>query len=451
MTKRIFVSISCLVAVLIAVGCTKEGPMGPPGTAGLGTVEGVATVWEDLELNSKNATVDPSGVTIQLEGTEFSATTDVAGSYKIEGVPAGVYTIVAFKDSASAEGYGTVKRYNFFVGGGISHFSPDIARKTKPPTNVRAESIGLEGQPGVLVFWDPANPNLSYRYTVWYSSDPDLEPKTSATTRDGSLAFIPSYMLPEGETLYFGVTADNGISYIDQTTGEEVAPTTSALSEPSNEVQIPSGSPTANFFSMVVGVITLWDDVYARSADLSGVAVVLEATDVWSGTLEETEYRAITDENGFYMIGDVPIGLYSITAWKEGYGKVRRYNFFAGRGVSYFSEDIARTADPPVNVRAEEAIVEGQSGIRVSWGSADSGRHHYFVWFAADTTSEQAQYVTSTSDSSVFVLYDGLPQGTLYFGVATDNNISYVDEPTGQTVFPTRSETRWANAVEIPS
>ena len=95
--------------------------------------------------------------------------------------------------------------------------------------------------------------------------------------------------------------------------------------------------------------------------------------------------------------------------------------------------------------------MDGQSGIRVSWESPDLGRHQYIVWIAADTGSEQAQYVTSTLDSSVFVLYDGLPQGTFYFGVAADNDISYVDEPTGQIVFPTRSETRWANAVEIPS
>jgi len=452
MTTHLFVSIS-LIIVLIAAGCTKEGPMGPPGTAGLGTVEGVVTVWEDLELNSKNSTVDPSGVIVQLEGTKFSATTEMDGSYKIEGIPAGVYTIVAFKDSASAEGYGTVKLFNFFVGGGTSHFSTDIARKTKPPTEVSVESIGLEGAPGVIVSWTSADPNLSHRYTVWYASDPNFERKSSAATREGTLAFIPSYRLPEGETLYFAVAADNGISYVDEATGEVVTPTTSDLSDPSNGIRIPSGTPITNYFSIVTGVITSWDDVSTLSADPSGVTVVLEITDVWSETLElrETEYRATTNQVGFYFLGDVPVGSYSITASKEGYGTVRRYNLFVGRGVSYFSADIAPKALPPAEVEAKETIVEDQSGIQVSWKSPDSGQHHYVVWCTPDTTSGQARYIANTSSSSVFILYDGLPEGALYFGVAADNDISYVDEKTGQLIFPTRSETTWADAVEIPS
>ena len=117
MTKRNFAGLSIIV-LLIAAGCTREGPMGPPGTAGLGAVEGVVTVWEDIAWNSKNSSVDPAGVTVVLEGTEFSATTDDFGAYKIEAIPAGVYVIMAFKDSASAEGFGTVKQTNFFVGGG---------------------------------------------------------------------------------------------------------------------------------------------------------------------------------------------------------------------------------------------------------------------------------------------------------------------------------------------
>ena len=452
MTKRNFAGLSIIV-LLIAAGCTREGPMGPPGTAGLGAVEGVVTVWEDIAWNSKNSSVDPAGVTVVLEGTEFSATTDDFGAYKIEAIPAGVYVIVAFKDSASAEGFGTVKQTNFFVGGGTSHFSIDVARKAKPPTEIEVGTLGLEGEPGVIVTWTPYDPNLSHRYTVWYASDPSFERKSSVVTREGTLAFIPSYMLPEGETIYFAVTADNGMSYVDKATGSVVAPTTSVLSGPSEGIQVPAGMPIANYFSAVAGAITSWDDVYAHSADPSGVTVVLETTDIWSETLdmEETEYRATTNEGGLYFIADVPVGLYSITASKEGYGTVRRYNLFVGRGVSYFSADIARKADAPVNVQADSTTLEGQSGIRVSWDAPDSGRHHYFVWCAADTSSGEAMVLGNTSGSSVFVLYEGLPEGTRYFGVASDNDISYLDEKTGQFVFPTRSETKWAsNAVEIP-
>ncbi|MCD6336367.1 MAG: hypothetical protein J7M27_13765 [Candidatus Latescibacteria bacterium] len=442
MTTRIFAGLS-LIAILIAAGCTREGPMGPPGTAGLGTVEGVVTVWEDIAWNSKNSSVDPAGVTVQLEGTEFSATTDNFGAYKIEAIPAGVYTIMAFKDSASAEGFGTVKQYNFFVGGGTSHFSPDLARKAKPPKDVRAGITVFEEIMYVLVLWTPADAGLTYRYTVWQASDTTFANKTKVGSREGGdRLFVPSYtLLPEareGDTVYFAVTADNDISYLDKSAGEIVFPTRSELSLPSNSVIVP-----ATYSTFVEGIVTVWDDLYTRSSDPSGVTVALIA---WGDTLAQEE----TDEYGHYLIRDVSVGIYSIVVSKKGYGTVRQDNFSVAGGVSYFSPDIARKADAPVNVQADSTTLEGQSGVRVSWDAPDSGRHHYFVWCTSDTSSGEATYLGNTSGSSVFISYEALPEDARYFGVAADNDISYRDERTGQFVFPSRSETKWVDSVDIP-
>ena len=455
MTKRNFARLSILV-LLIAAGCTRKTPM-EIETVGLGTVEGVITAWEDLSWNSKNSSVDPAGVTVVLEGTEFSATTDDFGAYKIEAIPAGVYVITAFKDSASAEGYGTVKQYNFGIGGGLSHFSPNIARKTKPPGNVEAVTYIFDGEPGIAVFWEPADPGLSHRYTVWQSPDSSFVKKERAATWEGGGesvgVFVSSQGLPAGETVYFALTAENDVSYINGSTGEEVFPTSSELSEPSDGIVVPAWMPPINrYYSFIEGTVSVWEDLYnlSPSSDHAGVIVALEILDLETGLFAWT-YFAETDEDGRYVIEDVPAGTYTVVAFKEGYGTVKEYNFNVLGGISYFSTSIALIADAPVNVQADSTTWEGQSGIRVSWDAPDSGRHLYFVWCTADTSSGEATYLGNTSGSSVSIPYEELPEGALYFGVATDNNIYYVDESTGQTVFPTRSETTWAsNTVEIP-
>lgn len=431
-------SIGLLLAV--ALSCTKEGPMGPPGTTPPGNLEGKVVVWEDIHLNSGNATVDPSGVTVELEGTEFKATTEIDGSYRIEDVPAGVYTIVVFKDSSSADGYGTVRKYNVFIGGGTTYYSPKIARKTQPPTNLQTHVLTFGGQPGVVITWDPPDPNLSYRYIVWQSPDASFEHKEQVAAREDNVAFIPSYMLHEEETVYFAVMTDNDVTYVDQTTGDEVFPCRSALSEPSDLLQAPSGGPLANLFSVVTGVISVWEDFVSRAPDASGITVALEVTNLSTGASEITPYQATTDANGFYLIEDVPIGVYTILAMKEGYGTVRRYNFFVGQGVSYFSTDIGRRATPPTGVQIQQITEDGESRVQLSWASPDADSHRYIVWVSTDESFARAQRLTITLDDSVSIPAGVLPSGTVYFAVAADNGISYVNEATGREVFPTMSE-----------
>ncbi len=242
MRETIFSLLFCFILAYIYACTGERGPQGPPGILDRGSVEGVVTVWEDYDLSSMNSSVAPSGVTIALEGTEFYGITDGEGRYTIEDVPAGVYVIVAFKDSSkSAEegGYGTSKQYNFVVGGGTSYYSPDIGKKAWIPKDVKAEAetVEVDGQDvvGIMVSWKPGNPELSHVYWVWRSPLKDLSTRelVTRTLRDS----VFNYNISPG-SYYYGVQADNDIRYFDEEKGEYVFPTQSPMSAPSNQIII---------------------------------------------------------------------------------------------------------------------------------------------------------------------------------------------------------------------
>ncbi len=219
-----------LVALTSTEGCFRgeQGPMGPPGLLTPGTVEGKVKLWKDYYHSEAEA----GGVEVCLEDLEelpeCRDTTEVDGTYSFEDVPAGVYTIVARK-----EGYGTMKQYNFSVGGGISYFSPNLYRVAQPPRSVTAEqdTIEIYGKltPAIKVSWVPADTTLWNMYWVYYSPEVSFD---EATLLGRVLTSRPSgifvYNLPAGD-YYFGVCADNGIYYVDETSGEIVFPTMSKL------------------------------------------------------------------------------------------------------------------------------------------------------------------------------------------------------------------------------
>ncbi|MCK4417826.1 MAG: carboxypeptidase regulatory-like domain-containing protein [Candidatus Latescibacteria bacterium] len=232
-----------LVALTSVGGCLKgeQGPMGPPGLLIPGTVEGKVKLWKDYY----NLEEEAAGVEISLETSledlgelpECRDTTEVDGTYSIEDIPAGIYTMVAQK-----EGYGTMKQYSFSVGGGTSYFSPDICRVAKAPASVTAEQgtieIDSELIPAIEVSWVPADTTLWNRYWIYYSTEVSFEDATfigQVVTSSPSGIFI--YNLSAGE-YYFGICADNGLYYVDETSGEVVFPTVSDLARTAESILV---------------------------------------------------------------------------------------------------------------------------------------------------------------------------------------------------------------------
>ncbi len=219
----------------IAVSACK-GSTGPEGLLTSGSVSGKITVWEDALTNSKNApTSIPAGdFTVTLSGDSTrSATTGPDGSFTINDVSAGTYIVETSKNPGSPIGYGTMKRYNFVVGGGNAFHSGDIGRKAPQPTNVSATLDSVAGTSGAMVAgirvaWDITPPSLqfpTFSYVLTFTS-----PTVGATVTilgSGALSDTTIVVGLPPQSYSVAVQGDISFGYVDESTGDTVFPTRS--------------------------------------------------------------------------------------------------------------------------------------------------------------------------------------------------------------------------------
>jgi hypothetical protein len=106
-----------IVIGILVSGCSKnENPLSVSSSDMSGTLGG----WVELADIDGGPVADAGGVSVTVEGTNYSATTTSDGQWSIGGLPAGTY-IVSFSKS----GYGTYKSIGHrHVGGGDSYLSP---------------------------------------------------------------------------------------------------------------------------------------------------------------------------------------------------------------------------------------------------------------------------------------------------------------------------------------
>jgi len=117
-----------LIIVLIVYSTGCKGDPGPAGPTMYGDIAG------NIFLYSDNGQVlkDNSGVTITLDGRQYSTQSLPNGTWKLSGVPAGIYDIVFSKP-----GYITYKEYGVqFVGGGTLFLYYRIWLSQIPPTTI---------------------------------------------------------------------------------------------------------------------------------------------------------------------------------------------------------------------------------------------------------------------------------------------------------------------------
>ena len=224
-----------LLGIIMFSGC--KGDTGPAGLVFPGTVSGKLIVWEDAFLNSLNSptTIGAGGFTISLVGGDSTrtATTGPDGSYSISNINAGTYTVEMSRDAFSTTGYGTMKRYNFFVGGGSSFHSGSIGRKAPKPNSVSASIDSVATTTGakvagIRVGWNitpPTTQFTTFSYLMTFQS-----PSVTATASvQGSGALKDTTIvvgLPTG-TYNVAVQSDIGFGYVDESIGSTVFPTRS--------------------------------------------------------------------------------------------------------------------------------------------------------------------------------------------------------------------------------
>ena len=232
-------------ALVIFTAC--KGSTGPPGLLSLGSVSGKVTVWEDAFLNSANSpsSIPAGGFTVKVVGDSTrSATTGPDGSYALSNVPAGTYVIEYSKNPDAANGYGTMKRYNFFVGGGDSFHSSSIGRKGPKPNTVTAalDSVTLTSGgsiAGIRVAWSITPPSAqfpTFAYLMTFQS-PSVG-ATATVVGTGALSDTSIVVgLPAG-TYSVSVQGDIGFGYVDESTGTNVFPARSAATTASTNVTL---------------------------------------------------------------------------------------------------------------------------------------------------------------------------------------------------------------------
>jgi hypothetical protein len=109
-----------LLSTILAAGAICLAACGgnpsDPGSRLTGNLHGVIEVLDECRSNTDGG---GAGVTITIEGTSFTTTTNANGAWEVKGLPAGTYTITYGKP-----GYFTEKVEGFqFVGGGDAYVS----------------------------------------------------------------------------------------------------------------------------------------------------------------------------------------------------------------------------------------------------------------------------------------------------------------------------------------
>ncbi|HRI19624.1 MAG TPA: carboxypeptidase-like regulatory domain-containing protein [Panacibacter sp.] len=84
-----------LISAMLIMGCSSSSV--PPVSSGKQKIIGAVNLYDDL-----NNSQSPDGMTVNINGTAFTAITDSSGRYTIANVPLGTYTL-----SYSKRGYGT--------------------------------------------------------------------------------------------------------------------------------------------------------------------------------------------------------------------------------------------------------------------------------------------------------------------------------------------------------
>lgn len=203
---------SFLIAVIFFY---LSGCMGDPGPAGptlSGDIAGRIYLYTDNGLRLQ----DNSGVQVSIEGSIISTLSLSDGSWKLSGVPAGIYTIVFSKPGFIANKYFNIQ----FVGGGtLSVYSNSLAqistisvtqfKLTKSNTN---NSLNIQGKISsadslsrtIMILFSKVpisvSPTMSYLFSMSAWIQPD-------STTFSQVFNIYDYMrteygLPSGTNLY---------------------------------------------------------------------------------------------------------------------------------------------------------------------------------------------------------------------------------------------------------
>ena len=329
--------IAATAAVLVAfAGCapTKEGTTPPQPTYSIsGTVSGAVQ----------------AGVTVKVQGTSLTATTDALGRYSIASVGNGSYTV-----AASLAGYSFAPSTRTVVLNGASVAGQDFAATALPPSWEIAGKVTGDGPEGVTLTLMGPEPATS-TVTVTSAADGSYSFPTVAAgiylltpSRAGGWTFSPANALVTvaGASLtgpnFGSIAPTHAVS--GRVTGAFTAGVLITLSGDADAFQVTDGSGAYAFTALPPGsyVVTASYPGFAftpesrsvsmGTSDVTGQDFVSSATHKIAGRISGDVLEGVavtlsgaasggatTDASGYYEIAGLADGSYQLTPSLAGY------------------------------------------------------------------------------------------------------------------------------------
>ncbi|PLX05637.1 MAG: carboxypeptidase regulatory-like domain-containing protein [Marinilabiliales bacterium] len=212
-----------------------------------------ANIIGSVNLYDESTTqIENSGMTIKLEGTEFSSTTDGQGDFTLTEVPFGSYTIVYEKS-----GFGTFKKFNLeHINTGSSTVVETPSLGQKSTTSVTNLTISSNANFPVIIgaTTNPEGNQTNTRYIRFFFS---IDPNVSHENYDSYLETFPANISPynlnlsqasfdaldltSGSTVYVKCYGESfwGNSYSDPDLNRDIFPNLNPTSAPAVSFVVP--------------------------------------------------------------------------------------------------------------------------------------------------------------------------------------------------------------------
>jgi len=347
-------------------------------------------------------------VTVSVDGMTIMAQSLDDGSFQLSPVPVGTYTVTAYKaDYIQGQVTGVV------VGPGqtVNLSSPiKLNKPPEPPTGVDASY--LTGS-SVKVTWNPSPSDDVVGYNVYYGTRSDeITVKANAnliTQTAGGVWVYTVTNLSCGVDYYFAVCA-----FDDDRLESE--PSASRHPDPVGEIE---------------GLVQLEGE--SSHAD---VTVSLYGTTIMTQSAE----------SGYFLLSPVPVGTYTITAYKAGYKSAHLSDVVVnpGQKTSLLAQDLhlCTPPEPPTGVTASQA---SGSSVNVEWtASVSTDVAGYNVYFStrSDVIDQKAnaELIKDQVDDKWQFEVTGLKKGVTYYvaveAVDDDGLISVLSQSVWTEIVP---------------
>ena len=183
------ISFSLILFLLVfGTSCSKDNDIDPPAPTS-GNVSGSVNLFDDGVTE-----IDNSNMTVSVEGTSISATTNASGQYTLSNVPFGTITLIYEKN-----GYGTFKRFDVDHSGGDTFIpeTPSLGQiSTTSITNLTATDNGTDITLSATT--NPAGNVGNTRYIRFFFS---TQTNVSNTNFEAVLETLPAQINPRNLNL----------------------------------------------------------------------------------------------------------------------------------------------------------------------------------------------------------------------------------------------------------